>query len=1262
MTLRTKHSTPCVLVVFCIMLNITPLSAEDRNAPPLAVKQGIPAGFEELNAPHETAVDVYYGGLKIGSYRAVFTPKTILFAHPEEMVAKIPALKFEESQRVVTALTGELPTNADQICGHVQTDTCDKLTPEVAGLIFNEGKFQAEIFLNPGMLAIQDTHKEKILPPAPDVYSSVHALNGGITGGGGASQDYSFISNSTYAYGSGRINTIGIFTAEEKQINALTASLDRWGLDNRAGYFDSKSSQLLPQIPMLGASVGTSLNTNLALRDAAGSRLTVFLPQRSYVSIIHNGVIYTTDFYEAGNQVLNTDSLPEGTYEVTLRIRDTGGITTEEKRFFAKNFAIPPEDQPIYFGQLGTIRDTQTRRFTLSAGEGLVANVGTIQRVSEIAGGTANLQVVKDELFTEGGIFLLLPPNHQLRTSVLISSAKDLGFGASYLGYFCDKTVSVASDLRTLYSGKTTPDIIDESDPVRESSKQVSATAAYQVTPLTNIALQGTYTKTGAGEQKYAYGPALRYDFWQGQDSTLSFTTDSSKTELGTINSVYIRYSMRLGQWGYDAEGGARRGNSGITNGTTKTGNAHVTWNGDQTPGQLTVIGAGVQHDDESDDYSVDFDHRGRLGNVRMLGHRTNTTTDSNTFYSGNFGFSVVNADGGYSWGGNQQQSSGIVVKNTGNATDVPMMVLVNNAEQGTFTTGESTTLFVTPYQTYKISIKPLQSSAIDYDGSVKNVTLYPGNVLPMVWAINRINVVLGHVVLPDGTPLVNAKLEEARNISVTDDEGMFQGELLELSKITFKRHEEELQIPGSAAKAKDKDFDIFSIFPPVRKRQSAPSKMSPEEQSRVMADLFGEDAIPPAESVKPLETTTSTAETATQEVIIKPAIVDPTLPSRKVRPAIRCSVELPDIKEINGVYIYSQPLTCNPIPFEDNQKVDEKTGKPVEDKQAYWSPFINPMRVSKLVRPLLSTHAEFASAILNIQPKPEPETAMAAVPPSVPTADVVQLGAYKTESEALAAREVIVKNFAEIEENKPAIIKADLGSKGTFYRLRVGNFGSKMAARLFCNGLSARGQDCIVPVDDVTNARAPVVKVRAAPLPPAQFPLYKYKKSVPLTLPEPVYESISAPDQPAPESLPAESDAKLSVPPIIAHEDTNVMAPANSNATQVQLGAYRSEAVAQKEWNMIVSRFSEVNDKAPRIIKVDLGEKGIYYRLRVGSFTNNRDARRFCAMLSAQGQGCIVPIREDADKGRPEVKDNMAGPATEIKGMGGPFIEFIGP
>ncbi|MES1991817.1 MAG: SPOR domain-containing protein [Pseudomonadota bacterium] len=75
----------------------------------------------------------------------------------------------------------------------------------------------------------------------------------------------------------------------------------------------------------------------------------------------------------------------------------------------------------------------------------------------------------------------------------------------------------------------------------------------------------------------------------------------------------------------------------------------------------------------------------------------------------------------------------------------------------------------------------------------------------------------------------------------------------------------------------------------------------------------------------------------------------------------------------------------------------------------------------------------------------------------------VVQLLALQDEAAAKAAWKKVAKKHANILGGHALDIeKADLGAKGTWYRVRAAGFASKTAATSACAKLKAAGQDCI--------------------------------------------------------------------------------------------------------------------------------------------------------------------------------------------------------
>jgi cell division septation protein DedD len=104
-------------------------------------------------------------------------------------------------------------------------------------------------------------------------------------------------------------------------------------------------------------------------------------------------------------------------------------------------------------------------------------------------------------------------------------------------------------------------------------------------------------------------------------------------------------------------------------------------------------------------------------------------------------------------------------------------------------------------------------------------------------------------------------------------------------------------------------------------------------------------------------------------------------------------------------------------------------------------------------------------------EPKPKPaakpaaQQTAAAAPQAGPVKYVVQVGSKKNQTEALASFADMQQKYPTLLANyRPIVQKADLGSKGTWYRLRIGPITEKSAASKLCSQLKSQGlADCLV-------------------------------------------------------------------------------------------------------------------------------------------------------------------------------------------------------
>jgi len=72
-----------------------------------------------------------------------------------------------------------------------------------------------------------------------------------------------------------------------------------------------------------------------------------------------------------------------------------------------------------------------------------------------------------------------------------------------------------------------------------------------------------------------------------------------------------------------------------------------------------------------------------------------------------------------------------------------------------------------------------------------------------------------------------------------------------------------------------------------------------------------------------------------------------------------------------------------------------------------------------------------------------------------------------------------------------------------------------------------------------------------------------------------------------------------------------------------IQLGAFRTQAQANGQWNRVYYRYPLLRPLPPRVVQTSIRGK-TYYRLQLGTFSHAH-SEALCHRLRASGEGCIV-------------------------------------
>jgi hypothetical protein len=181
-------------------------------------------------------------------------------------------------------------------------------------------------------------------------------------------------------------------------------------------------------------------------------------------------------------------------------------------------------------------------------------------------------------------------------------------------------------------------------------------------------------------------------------------------------------------------------------------------------------------------------------------------------------------------------------------------------------------------------------------------------------------------------------------------------------------------------------------------------------------------------------------------------------------------------------------------------------------------------------------------------------------------------------------------------------------------------------------------------PPPPVVKAEAPPApkpapaKIEPAPVKPAPAKTETPPKSVAALIQqansEPVKPAPAPKAPPAAKPAPAPAQAtgapRSLTPPqqVAANAPAKLAAPAAaaSGSYMLQIGAFKSQAEAAAAWKTYQGKHAALlSGYSDNVQQADLGEKGTWYRLRIGGFADKEVATALCDRLKADGGACML-------------------------------------
>lgn len=757
---------------------------------------GVPQGFAELTRDHEMLVDVYFGGRKVGEAMVIARPGHVRFKDPQKVLALIPNLEI--SSVLSELFADELPSNASLVCPEGIAKGCGELAPELAGVIFDEDRFRLDVFVNRKLLRLIQPTQSRYLsnPSAPLSLTSSSGL--ALSGSNQSSPAYNFQNRTIIGFKNARIRSDSSYASHFGFVmDTLVGEIDRPGVRYSGGLFWAPGLDLTGNRRIAGVGVSTQFDTRTDRDNLQGTPLVVFLSQAARVDILIDGRLVTSGAYDAGNNVIDTSNLPDGSYSITLRIHETNGAEREERRFFAKNPQIAPVGEPIYFGYAGMLANTRPGH-PISFSKDLFYQFGTARRLSQnVALDVSVIGTAKKPVVEAGG--WLITSIGRMRAALLGSAQGDRGalleVASAQIGRF-----NMNFDLRRIWSHDGEPLIplstyVDtfESVPPDErqlgngSFTQASGSIGYQFGDA-YLAVIGSLRKDRGLPADYSVGPNLNWPLVNANGLQIALQADAEITRTSTAG--YVGARMLFTRGGYAVSStlghrslGVREGQGSSSGRQVGDTTAHFSYAaGDDTDVSLA---GGVTREVNATTGHAEAIVYSPLGSAR--GELLHDFKGSNrTQYGLNLQTGAVLAPGDAMIGGRNLAESALLVSIDSASDNSEFEVLIDGQSRGRVKAGGRLPIFLQPYRSYSVRLRPLNAASVWFDSAAKKFTLYPGNVQPIRWHVEHLLTVFGRAVRPDGTPVADAMVSSRRGVGQSNADGYFQVETSANDQLTF--------------------------------------------------------------------------------------------------------------------------------------------------------------------------------------------------------------------------------------------------------------------------------------------------------------------------------------------------------------------------------------------------------------------------------------------------------------------------------------------
>jgi len=749
----------------------------------------VPVGFEELDEPQETEVDLFYGGFYLVSVRSRFTDVDILILDPDKLIDTLVDLKDPGSFREL--LEAPLYTNANKLCKNRSSINCGVLTTDSVGVIFDQSSLRMDLFIAPDLLKTRTPQQLAFLPPSDAGFSLLDYASIYTSGSAIGENHYNLANTTILSYAENRVLMRSNFTDSANfSVDTLAVAREFQGKDFQAGIFRGNAGSFLfmKDTLFVGATVESSLITRNDLSVSLGNEIEVFLDSRSRVEVYKDGRLINTQFYDVGNQLINTSSFPAGAYDIEIKIINSAGIERLETQFFSKSSRLPPADQSLYFLQLGEEMDQSNSDQILPKGNDTrFLRAGISHRLTDSLGTGFGFSTNQTSTMIEASGFK--QGNHYELQSVfayddLQVSALDLKLRMRF------ENMHISFSSRRIWNDLPDTEVVSQ---IGGEALQNRLSGTWN-TGYGSFNAFYRENKTSDTNTTRNYGARWDKNWTSGIGSlngSLEFSTNDGQDQV----LFRLNYRFQKNRWVHVAAVRYQdRGQQGNVNNDGVSGYVSSDWQNASAAANRYQVGFRTDSEDGGT-FETRASAKGNLGNAALTSAYRHDLGYAN--YSGSANTSFVVTKQAFGIGGDRQALSGFLVSTKGKSDEGgDVSVIVDGSKRAKVKLNSTRFVPASEYDIHDISFLTEGKTLLNVDTKTYRKTLYPGNVIAIEVEAKHIIVVLGQLLKPDGTPLSHALLLGTQGIAISDDQGYFQAEIdADMASITVKKAGQECVI-----------------------------------------------------------------------------------------------------------------------------------------------------------------------------------------------------------------------------------------------------------------------------------------------------------------------------------------------------------------------------------------------------------------------------------------------------------------------------------